>query len=219
MAVVNPRTYLLLFCLTLVAGYADAVAFFGLGVFTANMTGNTVLLGGAIVGQFLPRLPGDIGLLLPVLSLAGFAGGGCAAALFLRRERGRPPTRTSATLLTVAVMLAVAAGVQRWGGPGSVALAVAILSTVMGVQSVVAIRVGVEGVSTTFVTGTLVRSIMNLVGSPIVSSALRAEGRTNAAVWGCYLVGAVAGALGLRTLGANALWIPAVVVSLLLPMV
>jgi uncharacterized membrane protein YoaK (UPF0700 family) len=127
--------------------------------------------------------------------------------------------RTAAALLTVAVMLAIAAGVQRWGGAGSVALAVAILSTVMGVQSVVAVRVGVEGVSTTFVTGTLVRSIMNLVGSPMASAVLRAEGRTNAAVWTFYLVGAVAGALGLRTLGANALWIPAVVVSLLLPMV
>jgi uncharacterized membrane protein YoaK (UPF0700 family) len=216
---VNRRVYLLLFCLTLVAGYADAVAFFGLGVFTANMTGNTVLLGGAIVGSFLPRLPGDIGLLLPLLSLGGFVGGGWAAALFLRRERGRPPMRTAAALLTVAVMLAIAAGVQRWGGAGSVALAVAILSTVMGVQSVVAVRVGVEGVSTTFVTGTLVRSIMNLVGSPMASAVLRAEGRTNAAVWTFYLVGAVAGALGLRTLGANALWIPAVVVSLLLPMV
>lgn len=216
---VNPRLYVLLFCLTLVAGYADAIAFFGLGVFTANMTGNTVLLGGAIVGRFVPHLPGDIGLVLPLLSLGGFVGGGCAAAVYLRRERGRPPLRTSAALLTVAVMLAVAAGVQHWGGAGSVPVAVAVLSTVMGVQSVVAVRAGVEGVSTTFVTGTLVRSILNLLGSPIESPALQAEGRTNAAVWACYLLGAVGGAVALRTLGPNALWVPAAVVSLLLPVV
>ena len=219
MTAVARRTHLLLFGLTLVAGYADAVAFFGLGVFTANMTGNTVLLGGAIVGRFWPHLPGDIGLLLPLLSLAGFVAGGAAAALCLRYERGRPPVRTSAALLGVAVLLAVAAAVQHGNGTGAVRWAVTILSVVMGVQSIVAVRAGVEGVSTTFVTGTLVRSIMNLFGSPIESPALQAEGRTNAWIWTCYLVGATAGAIGLRTLGANALWIPAVVVSLLLPMV
>ncbi|HEY1656553.1 MAG TPA: YoaK family protein [Candidatus Tumulicola sp.] len=215
----HARTRLLLYGLTLVAGYVDAAAFFGLGVFTANMTGNTVLLGGAIVGHFLPHLPGDIGLLLPLLSLAAFVLGGSAAALFLRSETERPPMRATATLLAVAVLVAVAAGLQRWSAHSAAPCAVGILSAVMGMQSVVAVRVGVEGVSTTFVTGTLVRSIMNLLGSPIENPALRAEGRTNAWVWAHYLAGATVGALGLRVLGADALWIPAAVVTLLLPMV
>ncbi|MGA8534191.1 MAG: DUF1275 family protein, partial [Candidatus Tumulicola sp.] len=85
------RLYVLLFGLTLVAGYGDAVAFFALGVFTANMTGNTVLLGGAIVGRFLAPLPGSIGLALPALSLAAFVAGALSAARFLRGERQRPP--------------------------------------------------------------------------------------------------------------------------------
>jgi uncharacterized membrane protein YoaK (UPF0700 family) len=210
---------ILLSTLTLVAGYVDAVAFFGLGVFTANMTGNTVLLAGAIVGRFIPNLHGDIGLLLPALSMACFVAGASAAALLLRGEQSRPPRRTLAVLTAVSGMLAVTAAFQRWGGPGMVPSAVALLSGVMGAQSVVAVRAGVPGVSTTFVTGTLVRSILDLAGSPAVTAGLRAEGRVNAAVWAFYLAGAILGATALLLLGPNALWLPAAVVALLLLMI
>jgi uncharacterized membrane protein YoaK (UPF0700 family) len=214
---------MLLYTLTLVAGYADAVAYFGLGVFTANMTGNTVLLGGALIGRVLSPLPGDIGLLLPLLSLAGFVCGAVAAAAFLRRESGSPPHRTVAVLLCVAVLMAVVAGTltAQWPARGAVAVpsAVAVLSAVMGLQSIVAVRAGVEGVSTTFVTGTLVRSVVDLVGRPATTPDVRAEGATNVRVWGCYLLGAAFGALALRALGGQALWIPAAVVCLLPGMV
>jgi uncharacterized membrane protein YoaK (UPF0700 family) len=215
----SSRICALLFCLTLVAGYADAVAFFSLGVFTANMTGNTVLLAGAIVGHFMAPLHGSIGLALPALSLAAFVGGASAAARFLRRERGRPPVRTLLVLSTLAVALAATAGLQRWGAAPAVPFAVVLLSVVMGAQSVVAVRAGVGGVSTTFVTGTLVRSIMTLTGSAVRTEAQQAEGVANAAVWGCYLLGAVLGAVALKTIGPNALWLPAVVVALLLAVV
>jgi uncharacterized membrane protein YoaK (UPF0700 family) len=210
------RVALLLFCLTLTAGYADAVAFFSLGVFTANMTGNTVLLGGAIVGRFLSPLHGSIGLALPALSLLAFVAGGWAAARFLRGERQRPPVRTAMVVSALAVCLAVTAALQRWGGSAAVPYAVALLSIVMGAQSVVAVRAGVPGVSTTFVTGTLVRSIMTLAGSAVRTPSLESEGRTNVVVWGCYLLGAVLGAVALSTLGPNALWVTAAVVALLL---
>lgn len=215
----SARVYVLLFCLTLVAGYADAVAFFSLGVFTANMTGNTVLLAGAVVGHFLPHLRGSIGLALPALSLAAFVGGAWAAARFLRGELGRPPLRTSVVLATLAVMLAATAGLAHWGAAPAVPSATALLSLVMGAQSVVAVRAGVTGVSTTFVTGTLVRSIMTLAGSALRTEALQAEGRTNAAVWACYLLGAVLGAVALRILGPNSLWLPAAMVAVLLAVV
>ncbi|MGA8534584.1 MAG: DUF1275 family protein, partial [Candidatus Tumulicola sp.] len=108
---------------------------------------------------------------------------------------------------------------QRWGGVPAVPFAVAFLSIVMGAQSIVAVRAGVAGVSTTFVTGTLVRSIMALVGSPVRTGELRAEGRTNVTVWACYLAGAILGAFALRTLGSNALWVTAAVVTVLLAVV
>ena len=215
----NARVLTMLVVLTLVAGYVDAVAFFGLGVFTANMTGNTVLLGGAIAARFVPALPGSIGLLLPALSVAAFVGAAVAAAGILRGEAGRPPLRSRGVLVAVAVLLAVAAAVQleasriSFAGP----LVVGLLSAVMGLQSVVATRAGVAGISTTFVTGTLVRAVIDFAGTPAPQPSLRAEGRSNVAVWACYLAGAVGGSLALSDLRAHALWIPAAVVALLLP--
>ena len=48
-----------LFGLTFVTGVIDAVSFLGLGhVFTANMTGNVVLLGFAIGGKATSRSAG-----------------------------------------------------------------------------------------------------------------------------------------------------------------
>jgi uncharacterized membrane protein YoaK (UPF0700 family) len=41
-----------------------------------------------------------------------------------------------------------------------------------------------------------------------------ATGRTHAAIWACYLIGAVAGTFALYRLGTNALWLPAAVVAL-----
>lgn len=206
------RTYVLLAGLTLVAGYGDAVAFFGFGVFTANMTGNTVLLGGAIAGRFFGRLPGDIGLTLPALSLAAFSAGAVAAATLLR---GRTGSRRHAAslLLAVAALLAVTAWLQRGDAPRT--LSVALLSAVMGLQSLLAVRSGVGGVSTTYVTGSIVHAIDTFLRGPERDAVARTESRANAGVWTLYLAGAFAGTAGLRLLGPNALWLPAAVVALL----
>lgn len=213
------RLAVLLVALSLVAGYVDATAFFGLGVFTANQTGNTVLLGGAIAGHFIPNIPRIGGAALPALSLAMFIVGSFAAALALRGETGRPPVRTLAVLAAVTLLLGFTALLEHRGGGSTAPLAVAILSLVMGMQSVAATRAGVPGVSTTVVTGTLVRAVLDFEGTLPRTPAVRAEGWTNAAVWASYLGGAVAGAVGLHVLGPNALWVPAAVVALLLPVV
>lgn len=207
----NSRTIGLLIGLTLSAGYVDAVAFFGLGVFTANMTGNTVLLGGAIAGHALGvRLPGGIGIALPLLSIAGFVAGALVASVVVRNETQRPPLRSAALLVFVVALFAAADVLHRLQHP-DVAPAVALLSVAMGVQSVVAVRAGVPGVSTTFVTGTLLSAVIYFEEAKRPHPA---EGRTNAGIWACYLVGAVAGTFALFRLGANAFWPPAVVVAL-----
>lgn len=111
----NPRTVWLLVGLTLSAGYVDAVAFFGLGVFTANMTGNTVLLAGAIAARALGKahLPGGIGIAPPLLSIAAFVAGGFAAAAILRDEIRRPPLRSAATLAFVVALVAATGEPER----------------------------------------------------------------------------------------------------------
>jgi uncharacterized membrane protein YoaK (UPF0700 family) len=213
----NARTSVLLSLFTLAAGYSDAVAFFGLGVFTANMTGNTVLLAGALAAHFVPHFPGILSLQLPLISIVCFAVGAALAAAVLRGETGRPPVRTRAVAGFAAVLLIAAAFVfSRSAGAGFTPLCVALLSSVMGIQSVVALRAGVPGISTTYVTGTLVTALVDVFGSTLAADK-RAAAIPNAFTWGLYLAGAFAGTLGLGLLGDRALWPAAVVVALLIP--
>ena len=207
------RTVGLLVALTLSAGYVDAVAFFGLGVFTANMTGNTVLLGGAIAARILGKthLPGGIGIALPLISIAAFVAGALVAAAVVRDEVKRPPLRSAALLAFVVALFAGVYAIYRVSPHALITPAVALLSVAMGVQSVVALRAGVPGVSTTYVTGTLLTAVMDLEEAKRREPA---EGRTNAAIWACYLIGAAAGTLALYRLGANAFWVPAALVAL-----
>src|SRR5438270_9228101 len=82
----HPLTRTLL-VLTFTTGVVDAVSYLGLGrVFTANMTGNVVLLGFGIAGS------GGLPVVAPVVSLVAFllgagAGGVLAARLAERHHR------------------------------------------------------------------------------------------------------------------------------------
>jgi uncharacterized membrane protein YoaK (UPF0700 family) len=207
------RTLVLLGGLTLSAGYSDAVAFFGLGTFTANMTGNTVLLGATIARAIVPRFATNVSLGMPALSIASFAiGAACAALIY----RGVQPRRRVGLLAVAAVMLIVAAAFYRYPGGEHGALCISLLSAVMGLQSVVAVRTGVPGVSTVYVTGTLVTAIVDTFGLPRTRERA-AEGGLNWTAWLLYLGGAVCGALALGALGDRALWPAALAVLLLLP--
>lgn len=64
-AVSRPLTVRVLLALTVTTGMVDAVSYLGLGhVFTANMTGNVVLLGFGIAGA------GGLPVVAPLVSLA-----------------------------------------------------------------------------------------------------------------------------------------------------
>ena len=70
--------------LAFAAGYIDAVSYLGLSrVFTANMTGNTVLLGIA-----LAQLDGDAAA-RSGLALAGFLAGAAAGAWIVERDHSQ----------------------------------------------------------------------------------------------------------------------------------
>src|SRR5918996_1445362 len=92
------------------AGCIDALTYLRLGnVFTANMTGNTVLLGIAAGQQAAARV------LHSVLALAGFVLGVLAgAALCGRRERSEasrwPPRVTLTLAVELIALLAMAVG-------------------------------------------------------------------------------------------------------------
>ncbi len=149
--------------LTWAAGSIDAIGYVGLGhVFTANMTGNTVLLGMAIgEGKGLAALRS-------LLALVGFAGGAVAASLIVDRN---PPTQgwtryTTRALLLEAIILAVftAAWHLPFGHDGSIHYPLIVLSAIaMGIQSAAMRAVGLPGVVTTYITGTLTSLVSGLV--------------------------------------------------------
>jgi len=215
--VVPSRTTLLLSVFTLAAGYSDAVAFFGLGVFTANMTGNTILFGGALAARFVPHLTGVAGIELPAISILCFVLGSALAAFAQRAGSSR--LRTTAPAVLTALLLVAAALLFDLARGTRTAPCVALLSAVMGLQSVLALRAGVPGISTTYVTGTLVEAMLGLFGPAPPgerrSASLRPAPQT--LIWALYLAGGLLGTLGLGLLGDRALWPPAVVVALLIP--
>src|SRR5438270_7859854 len=69
-----------LLVLTFTSGLVDAASYLGLGhVFTANMTGNVVLLGFGIAGS------GDLPVVGPLVSLGAFLVGGVAGGVLAKR--------------------------------------------------------------------------------------------------------------------------------------
>jgi uncharacterized membrane protein YoaK (UPF0700 family) len=182
----------LLLTLTAAAGSADAVSFLGLGrVFTANMTGNLVLLGIAI-GQ--GQLAGSV---RSVVALAGFAVGVLIGVrVTARKERPAvwPLSVTLALLVEFGLLGAFLTGWEISGDrPAALVLVtlIALSAAAMGMQAAAARRLQVAGVTTVFVTGMLTSLLADL--------ATVGPGRAHWVLWAnslAFLVmGAGAGAL------------------------
>lgn len=184
------------------AGFLDAVGYLMLGLFTANMTGNTVLLGIAI-GQARWQ-----GVGRAALALGAFMAGAAAGALVLRSQRriGNVLLLETATLLAALGAWAGRAGEHAGPLPGDVVLPLTgLLSAAMGLQNAAVRRVGEQRVSTTYVTGTLT----NLAIEAVTLLLVRSEGRPVgvgdpaarprgsaplfAVLWLAYIGGALAG--------------------------
>jgi uncharacterized membrane protein YoaK (UPF0700 family) len=195
--------------LTGAAGYVDAVSYLALGrVFTANMTGNTVLLGLSIV-------QGDAdGTVRSALALGGFLLGGAAGAAIAyqgRHEHGWPRGVTLALVVEVVLLAALACDRSA-----SIPVRIVLAAVAMGIQSAAARRLDILGVATTFVTGTLTSLISLIVRHGVLPSASGHGKRLLAAVWGVYVVGAMAAGAAIQLTPALALLVPAVVVAVVI---
>jgi uncharacterized membrane protein YoaK (UPF0700 family) len=209
----------LLLALAFVAGYIDALSYLGLSrVFTANMTGNTVLLGIA-----LAQLDGDAAV-RSGLALAGFLIGAAAGAWIVERDHSQglwPRAVTLALGLEWLILVVFAIGWQLASDtlPAATPTAVLILlsALAMGVQSAAIHRLEVTGISTTYITGTLTNLVARLMGRdrrqrrPVFEhSALLA------AVWIVYLGGAVTAAADLRLAPVLALALPVALIAVII---
>jgi uncharacterized membrane protein YoaK (UPF0700 family) len=188
----HPLTRALL-TLTFTTGLVDAVSYLALGhVFTANMTGNVVLLGFGIAGS--AGLP----VIAPLISLGAFVAGGALGGRIVRRMKERHPGLVAralgieVTLLAVAAVLAGVTNVR----PGGVAadVLIALMAFAMGVRNAAVRRMSVPDLTTTVLTMTLTGLAAD---SRIAGGAGDGSIRRAAAVV-AMLVGAVGGALLLK---------------------
>jgi uncharacterized membrane protein YoaK (UPF0700 family) len=149
----HPLTILLL-TLTFTTGLVDAVSYLGLGrVFSANMTGNVVLLGFGIAGGF------DLPIVAPIVSLlaflAGAALGGMLADAVATRHRFHLGAALGAevALLVVATLLTALATVRPDAASGDTVIG--LLALAMGLRNATVRRLGVPDLTTTVLTLTL----------------------------------------------------------------
>jgi len=203
----------MLLALTFVAGSVDALSYLGLGrVFTANMTGNAVLLGLAI-GQTQ-----QLQVAHTAAAIAGFVLGVLTGARVVGPVRERVVWSRQITLalsLECAVLLVFAIGWWLIGpgshGAGLIGL-ILLSGLAMGIQSAVARRLAVPGVATTYITGT----ITALVAELTAVSGAAGDRRRMSAVIGAMIVGAVTGGLAQAYVRPAAALVPVVVVAAVL---
>ncbi|GAA1318495.1 YoaK family protein [Pseudonocardia xinjiangensis] len=177
----------LILALTFSTGVVDAVGYLDLDrVFTANMTGNVVMLGMALLGSE------DLPVARLALAPAGYLVGAALAAWVLRAARGGWSTRTSALLGTVAgVVLVLALVLPRLGAHpadpvGSVVTSV--LAMAMGMQGATAGCVAVEDVTSVVVVSTITALAADFL------PGRKALWRPHLVVVALILLGAAAGA-------------------------
>jgi uncharacterized membrane protein YoaK (UPF0700 family) len=240
----EPLPSALLTALAFASGCIDAMSYVALGkVFTANMTGNTVLLGIAVVSGQWTRV-GRSGC-----ALAGFCAGVALAATVLRaRATGalwsRRATSALAFELLPLVALALAGGAVG-AANGDAYWLIALAGVAMGIQSAAVRTVAIAGVTTTYISNMLTK----LVGDGAIrigeqlgrrtgvwrlarhSHGARDDGlppaerevggqaeepsglRLPAAVWSTYLVAALASAALTESWGVRSTWIAVATVA------
>ncbi len=145
----------MMLALTFTTGIVDAVGYLGLDrVFTANMTGNVVILGMALTGAT------DLPVLGPTVALLAFTLGAGLGGLALRGARTGWSGRSSTIFALVGVVL-LATGGGSWlrtpvEGTGWGVAVTALIGLAMGAQAAAARRLSVADVTTVVVTSTLV---------------------------------------------------------------
>lgn len=183
-----------LVALTFTTGVVDAASYLGLGrVFTANMTGNVVLLGfGLVGGNGLP-------VLAPLLSLAAFVvGSGFGGALAVKLADRHPVHVGWALGIEVALVGAaavIAAAVDVHPDAFSGDSVIVLLALAMGVRNATVRRLAVPDLTTTVLTMTLTGLAAD---SKIAGGTGAGTARRIVAVV-AMLAGAITGALLVKT--------------------
>jgi uncharacterized membrane protein YoaK (UPF0700 family) len=183
--------------LTVVSGLVDAVSYLGLGhVFTANMTGNVVVLGFAAAGAKGFSAPACL------TSLGAFLLGAAAAGSAARRLSSRRHLLLLAMTveaLATGICAAIGFGVATVSGGWPRFTIIAVLAVGMGVRNSTIRRLAVPDLTTTVLTMTLTGLAAD---SSLAGGTNPHAGRRIAAV-AAMLAGALAGATAFLHVGAG----------------
>lgn len=179
-----------LLALTVTAGCVDAASYLGLGqVFTANMTGNVVLLGFGLAGE------GDLPIVAPIVSLVAFLAGAVVGGRLGRateddhRRLFLTAVALESALLALATIVVLVVDSARGTAGGFVAIA--LLATAMGIRTAAVRALAVPDLRTTVLT-------LTLAGLAADSPAAGGSGRrapVQIAAAAAMLGGALVGAL------------------------
>ncbi|WP_265443757.1 YoaK family protein [Flexivirga meconopsidis] len=145
---------ILMLLLTVVTGVVDAVSLLTLGrVFVANMTGNVVFIGFAIVDT-----PG-YSLLASVAALLGFVAGALLSAPILKRRQGNRFHLMRDVMLVEGVLVLVALVIALFTdepfSTGVATVIAAVLAVALGLQNATARKLAVPDLTSTVLTMTI----------------------------------------------------------------
>jgi len=200
------RLVVVLLGLTVVSGLIDAVSYLGLGhVFTANMTGNVVVLGFAAAGTPGFSVPHTAASL--VCFLLGAVAGGRVA-----RRLGEGPRRTwtRLTLAAEAVLVGASAAVAFAAPHAAVTVytVIALTAAAMGLRNATVRELDVPGLTTTTVL------TMTLTGLAADSRAGGGSGVRSPRRSGAVVAMAIGACLGAWLVLHHGLGIPLLVAAL-----
>jgi uncharacterized membrane protein YoaK (UPF0700 family) len=185
-----------LFLLTWTAGIMDALSYLRAGVFTANMTGNTVVLGLAIAGRERSRA-------VPALAaLCAFATGCLIGSFVLLRRSPRRHWSDDLKLgsrleLPFVAAFVLLSALEPGRPPYPVGIGLTILAAIsLGIQSVAVRQLRIAGVVTTFITGTMTTAVASWVAKRDPGSGEQARGSPLllGSILLCYVIAAAVGA-------------------------
>jgi uncharacterized membrane protein YoaK (UPF0700 family) len=156
----------ILLALTLTTGLIDAASYLGLGhVFTANMTGNVVLLGFGLANA------GGLPVVAPLISLGAFLAGASAGG---RLGLGAAERHERVVLLAVgsevillAIAAIVAAAIHVKVGSWSAYVIIALVAVAMGTRNAVVRKLAVPDLTTTVLTLTLTGIAADTAAGPV----------------------------------------------------
>lgn len=198
-----------LLSLAFAGGSLDVTSYLAFGkIFTANMTGNTVVLAAALADGVSAHA------LRAAAALGGYCLGTFVGALLIPAS-GRPWPASARAALHLQLLI-VAAVLIVWAACGVRQVRyelIAMGAAAMGLQSATALASGVSGVNTTYMTGTLTQALARLAKRVRPGPDPDQGPALGGSAWITYGAGALAGAFAVGSWHYGVISLPLAIIA------